>query len=597
MKKIHYLIAMVLMAFTFASCEDVPAPYGQPINPNSGTEEATPSGNGTEASPYNVAGILEYLNTLGADVTSDKDVYITGYVTAVTEAFGTQYGNATFTMGDSETSKNVFTFYRGLYLGNVKYSDEKATNIAVGDKVVVCGKVVLYKGNTPETSQGNAYVVSINGVGGDTKPSGDDDKPKTVTVAEFLAAAESTSVWYQLTGTVTHLEDGTYNNSTKYGNFDLVDASGSAYVYGVVAEKGGSKGQFAELMAAKGIKDGCKITIIGNRGAFNGNAQVTNAYFVSVEAGTDTPTPSDDAYTKVTTISEGVYAIAALKEGTTYVLAQALTSGYGYLKTSDATLNGDAISPVGTNNAFTIKATTGGYTIQDADGQYLYMSGTYNSFNRSADKPSDGAVWTISITSDGAATIKNTTTGKTVQYSSNYTSYGAYTDVTNTLPVLFKKGGSGDGGGETGGTSYKAVTAIANGNFVLGATVGTSVIVAVPLDANKTYGYLGKSETTETSGALSTDAANEFTFKAVTGGYTIQSPDGRYLFMKGTYNSFNTDATAPSEGHVWNITFNNDKTAKITNVLTGKTIQYSSQYNSYGAYTDITNTLPVLYAK
>jgi hypothetical protein len=112
-----------------------------------------------------------------------------------------------------------------------------------------------------------------------------------------LDAAESTSTWYELTGTVSHLEDGTYNNSKKYGNFDLSDETGTVYVYGVLSEKGGSKGQFEQLMAEKGIKDGCKITIIGNRGAFNGTPQVINAYFVKIEDGSgggDTPAPTGD---------------------------------------------------------------------------------------------------------------------------------------------------------------------------------------------------------------------------------------------------------------------------------------------------------------
>lgn len=287
MRKIYYLMAMVFTAFTCISCEDVPAPYGQPINPNINTDVVVePSGNGTAANPYNVSGVLQFVNGLGADVTSPSDVYITGYVVEVTEAFGTQFGNATFTIGDTENSKTVFTFFRGLYLGNVKYTDDKATNIKAGDKVVVCGKVVLYQGNKPETSVGNAYVVSINGVGGgDTKPA---EETKTVSVADFIAAPESTTTWYQLTGTVKNLKDG-----DQYGNFDIEDATGSVYLYGLVSEKGGEKKHFQELQAAKGIANGKKITIIGNRGSYNGQVQVTNAYFVSIEDGTggDTPTP------------------------------------------------------------------------------------------------------------------------------------------------------------------------------------------------------------------------------------------------------------------------------------------------------------------
>ena len=76
MKKIYYLMAMAMMAFTFTSCEDVPEPFGQPINPNQSEETIDPAGDGTAASPYNVAAVLDYLNTLGADVTSPNDVYV-----------------------------------------------------------------------------------------------------------------------------------------------------------------------------------------------------------------------------------------------------------------------------------------------------------------------------------------------------------------------------------------------------------------------------------------------------------------------------------------------------------------------------------------
>ena len=101
---------------------------------------------------------------------------------------------------------------------------------------------------------------------------------RTATIAEFNAAAESTDVWYQLTGTVKNLKDG-----DQYGNFDLEDATGSVYVYGLLAEKGGKSNAFPELATAKGIANGKKITIIGNRGSYKTKIEVTNAYFVSIE--------------------------------------------------------------------------------------------------------------------------------------------------------------------------------------------------------------------------------------------------------------------------------------------------------------------------
>ena len=117
----------------------------------------------------------------------------------------------------------------------------------------------------------NAYFVSIEG---DNTPTND---VKTVSVADFNAAPESNDVWYQLTGTISNLKD-----NDQYGNFDLTDSTGSVYVYGLLSEKGGAKKQFQTLATEKGIKNGSTITIIGNRGSYNGKIEVTNAYFVSV---------------------------------------------------------------------------------------------------------------------------------------------------------------------------------------------------------------------------------------------------------------------------------------------------------------------------
>ena len=243
-------------------------------------EEAAPQGSGTLSNPYNVAAVVNYAKSLGADVESPNDIYFTGIITDITEPFGTTYGNATFKIADTENSYTTFMVYRCLYIGNVKYSDETAQNIKIGDRVLMCGKVVNYRGTTPETVQNKAYVVSIS-----STQTGDEATP--VTIAQFNEAAVSTDVWYQLTGTISNLKDG-----DQYGNFDITDETGSVYVYGLLSEKGGEKKKFQELVAAKGIANGKKITIIGNRGEYNGKTEVLSAYFVSIEDG-DTPQPSN----------------------------------------------------------------------------------------------------------------------------------------------------------------------------------------------------------------------------------------------------------------------------------------------------------------
>ena len=266
---------------------------GKTIEPKG---EGEAKGAGTQADPYNVAGVLNYLNGLGADVTSPNEVYIKGKVKEIIEQFGTQYGNATFTMID-EGFDAVFTAYRVLYLGNKKYTEGDL--LKENDEVIVCGKVVNFKGNTPETSQNTGYLYSLNGKTADGGGGGSSEDIKTVSIADFNAAPVS-DTWYQLTGTVKNLKDG-----DQYGNFDLEDATGSVYVYGLLSEKGGEKKKFQDLVAAKGITEGSKITIIGNRGEYNGKIEVLNAYFVSIESGGGNDGGNGGGGSTTTTLTNG----------------------------------------------------------------------------------------------------------------------------------------------------------------------------------------------------------------------------------------------------------------------------------------------------
>lgn len=108
-----------------------------------------------------------------------------------------------------------------------------------------------------------------------------------VTIAEFNAAPVSTSVWYELVGKASGIKSG-----DQYGNFDLTDETGTVYVYGLLAEKGGAGKAFQDLVAKTGLANGDKIKIHGQRGDYNGKIEVVNAYLVEiVEKGGDTPGP------------------------------------------------------------------------------------------------------------------------------------------------------------------------------------------------------------------------------------------------------------------------------------------------------------------
>ena len=144
-------------------------------------------------------------------------------------------------------------------------------------------------------------------------------------------------------------------------------------------------------------------------------------------------------FEKVTKFSAGEYLIYS--QG---YLAQTLseTKSYDYLPQFAVAANGNFIE---TNAfyAFTFTEVEGGYTIQDTFGRYVYMTGTYNSFNLAAEMPEAGAVWTVAIDeTTGEATITNVAMNKYIQYSSQYKSFGSYASAQNNghMPSLYKLG-------------------------------------------------------------------------------------------------------------------------------------------------------------
>ena len=88
---------------------------------------------------------------------------------------------------------------------------------------------------------------------------------KEVSVAEFLAAPVGTAQ-YKVTGVITKVA------KADYGNVYVKDFSGEAYIYGI-----GAKGDFAKL----GLKEGDIVTLVGQRGEYNGSAQMTKGQYVS----------------------------------------------------------------------------------------------------------------------------------------------------------------------------------------------------------------------------------------------------------------------------------------------------------------------------
>ena len=132
--------------------------------------DSTPKGTGTLADPYNpaaaAAAVKDLTWTSNQDYQTTDVVYVKGKIASIanngTFTGGGTYGNASFYISEDGSSEGTFYVFRTLYLGNKKYESGQ-TDIKVGDEVVICGKLMNYHGNTPETEAGSSYLYSLNG--------------------------------------------------------------------------------------------------------------------------------------------------------------------------------------------------------------------------------------------------------------------------------------------------------------------------------------------------------------------------------------------------------------------------------------------------
>lgn len=319
MKKLFYsLFAITMAVFSFTSCEDVPEPYNIPEKPGTGgeqggEEELQGSGAGTLLDPYDCIAAINYCKQLGADTESTENIYIKGKIVSIEEEYSTQYGNGSFTISNDGSNSNTFKVWRALYLGNKKYTSGK-TQIQVGDEVVIYGKVIYYYGNTAETSQGNAYLYSLNGVsedaGGDTpdEPQGEakgsgtlDDPYNSVAAnayASSLASGETSSKKVYIKGIVSSIKE---EYGTQYGN-------GTFYI----SDDGTSNNQFYVFRALylnnekytegkEQLHVGDEVVVYGSVTNYMGNTPETvqgDAYLYSLKCnytgGGDEPGGGDD---------------------------------------------------------------------------------------------------------------------------------------------------------------------------------------------------------------------------------------------------------------------------------------------------------------
>lgn len=203
----------------------------QPANPDT----FAGSGEGTEASPYDVTRASDIINKGAATSTA---VYTKGIISQIDEV-STSYGNATYYISVDGTTTNQLAVFRGKYLNNEKFTAED--QIKVGDNVVVLGVLELYNGSKAEIT--GSQIVSLNaGEGGGTvtpdptpdpepEPEPEPTPGDFATIASVLALGQNATVAAGTTIEGVVISNMALNNLTSKKGLYVQDATGALQFY------------------------------------------------------------------------------------------------------------------------------------------------------------------------------------------------------------------------------------------------------------------------------------------------------------------------------------------------------------------------------
>jgi len=240
MKKYIFSVLMAAMAaFTFSSCEDVPEPYTQPTKPDA-PSAGEPKGTGTAADPFNIAGIIKYIENGGS---ADQEVYTKGKVVSVKAgSFDASFGSLKYYISDDGTTANQFYVYNG-YAGpnRTKFSGEDA--LKPGDEVVICGKAKNYNG-TNEYDTGN-YLVSLNGkpTSGSTTP----DTPADGYINETFSKSFGSFTAKTIKGTAWVIDSYGYAKATGFDKDSQTTTPSESYIVSKAIDLSASKSATLEF--------------------------------------------------------------------------------------------------------------------------------------------------------------------------------------------------------------------------------------------------------------------------------------------------------------------------------------------------------------
>lgn len=277
MKNLKLFATLFVALFVMVACEQ--KSLGDLVSGDNDGKDTVSTATGTQEKPYSVSDAIKHQG--------ETNKWVEGHIVGVYnfdaqdnqfifDPSGFAEVKSNILLGDTEGTPSKYIAVQLLtndIRGKLNLIDNPSN---LGKKVKVYGSLEKYcgieglKGTIKAEIDG--VLIDCEVVAGDATP---------ITVAEFIEKPVDDNVWYELTGVIS----GAIN--TTYGNFDLVDETGSVYVYGLTATPQTKNDQ---SYASLGLAAGDKIKIHGTRGEYNGKIEVMNAYFVElVEKGEGEP--------------------------------------------------------------------------------------------------------------------------------------------------------------------------------------------------------------------------------------------------------------------------------------------------------------------
>ncbi|MCM1337909.1 MAG: hypothetical protein NC187_09645 [Candidatus Amulumruptor caecigallinarius] len=182
------------------------------------------------------------------------------------------------------------------------------------------------------------------------------------------------------------------------------------------------------------------VTIVGlGSTVITAESAETDTYYAGKATYTLTVMGPQAAFELATEMVNGKYLLVNESGKVAKPIDQA--DSFGYLYVTDATIDGSYLK-TSTTNAFTFTKEGDDWTIMDCYGRYLAMDATHASFQLYT-TPQDNYLWSIELTDEGEATIKNVGRNTyTIAWVSKYSEFNVSETTTEGLPILYVEEGS-----------------------------------------------------------------------------------------------------------------------------------------------------------